>query len=126
MTKPLGQRLYEVRGALEEIEKDLAAGGMKQDDLEDFKMIIDHVRLSIWAIVTAGWSDEYQGLDTLITKQIIARFRLHRGEDICRTALSDIEAGVIPADSPDLGRFYSTLRETTERVARVIGRRDVS
>jgi hypothetical protein len=49
MRKPLGQWLYEVRGALEEIEKDLAAGGMEQDDLEDFKTIIDHVRLSIWA-----------------------------------------------------------------------------
>jgi hypothetical protein len=126
MTKPLGQRLYEVRGALEEIEKELAAGGMKQDDLEDFKTMIDHVRLGIWAIMTAGWSDEYQGLDTLITKQIIARFRLQRGEDICRSALSDIEAGVIPADSPDLEQFYSTLRRTTDQVAGVIDRRDVS
>jgi hypothetical protein len=126
MRKPLGQRLYEVRGALEEIEKDLAAGGMEQDDLEDFKTIIDHVRLSIWAIMTAGWSDEYQGLDTLITKQIIARFRLQRGEDICRGALSDIEAGVIPADSPDLRQFYSTLRETTDQVAHVFGPREVS
>jgi hypothetical protein len=125
MTKPLGQRLYEVRGALEEIEKELAAGGMEQDDLEDFKTIIDHVRLTIWAIMTAGWSDEYQGLDTLITRRIIARFRLHRGEDICRGALSDIEAGVIPADSPDLEQFCSTLRETTERVAGMIGRPDV-
>ncbi|NIM51424.1 MAG: hypothetical protein GTO22_19605 [Gemmatimonadales bacterium] len=126
MTNPLGKRLYEVRSALEQVEKELAAGGMAQEDLEDFKMVIDHVRLSVWAIMTAGWSDEYQGLDTLLTKQIVARFRLHRGEDICRTALSDIEAGIIPADSPDLGQFYSTLRETTERVGRVIGRPDVA
>jgi hypothetical protein len=76
--------------------------------------------------MTAGWSDEYQGLDTLITKQIIARFRLQRGEDICRGALSDIEAGVIPADSPDLRQFYSTLRETTDQVAHVFGPREVS
>ncbi|NIM48813.1 MAG: hypothetical protein GTO22_06065 [Gemmatimonadales bacterium] len=125
MAKPLGQRLYDVKKALQEIEKELAAGGMEQEDLEDFKGVIDHVRLSVWALMTAGWSDEYQGLDSPRTKQVIARFRLHRGEDICRNALSDIEAGVIPADSPDLGQFYTTLQETAAVIARVTGGEDV-
>jgi len=126
MTKTLGQRLYEIKGALEAIEQELAAGSMPQEGLEDFKAVVDHMRLSVWAIITAERSDEYQGLGAPEMKQIIARFRLHRGEDICRSALSDIEAGVIPADSPELGRFYSTLRQTTDQVARVIGGRDVS
>ncbi len=121
MTKPLGQRLYEVKGALEAIEQELAAGSIPPEGLEDFKMVVDHVRISVWAIITAE-----QGLGSPEMKQIIARFRLHRGEDICRAALSDIEAGVIPADSPELERFYSMLQQTTDGVAHVVGHRDVS
>ncbi len=119
MTKPLGQRLYEVKGALEAIEQELAAGSIPPEGLEDFKMVVDHIRLSVWATIAAERSQEYQERGAPETKQIIARFRLHRGEDICRAALSDIEAGVIPADSPELERFYSTLQQTTDQVAHV-------
>ena len=124
MAKPLGQRLFEVKGALEEVEKELAEGSMAPSDLEDFKLVVDHVRLSVWALMSAGWSDEYQDLSAPKTKQIIARFCLHRGEDICRAVVSDVEGGVIPANSPDLERFLSTLKSTAEQVGDVIGRGD--
>ncbi len=42
MTKPLGQRLYEIKGALEAIEQELAAGSIPPEGLEDFKMVVDH------------------------------------------------------------------------------------
>jgi hypothetical protein len=47
MTKPLGQRLFEVKSALEDVEKELAEGSMAPEDLEDFKGVVDHVRLSV-------------------------------------------------------------------------------
>ena len=121
MTKPLGQRLFEVKSALEEVEKELAEGSMAPEDLEDFKGVVDHVRLSVWALMTAGWSDEYQGLDSPRAKQVIARFRLQRADDICRSVLADLEAGTFPLASPELGQFRSTVGEITERLAHVDG-----
>jgi hypothetical protein len=107
MTKPLGQRLFEVKSALEEVEKELAEGSMAAEDLEDFKGVVDHVRLSVWALMTAGWSDEYEGLDSPRAKQVIARFRL----------LTDLEAGTIPVDSEELGQFRTTVGELAGRLA---------
>lgn len=121
MTKPLGQRLFEVKSALEELEKELAEGSMTPEDLEDFKGAVDHVRLSVWALMTAGWSDEYKGLDSPRAKQVIARFRLQRADDICRSALADLEAGAIPLDSAELGQFRATVSAIAARLAHVDG-----
>jgi hypothetical protein len=117
MSKPLGQRLFEVKSALEEVEKELAEGSMAAEDLEDFKGVVDHVRLSVWALMTAGWSDEYEGLDSPRAKQVIARFRLQRANDICRSALTDLESGTIPVDSEELGQFRTTVGELAGRLA---------
>ena len=119
MSKPLGQRLFEVKSALEEIEKELGEGSMASEDLEDFKGVVDHVRLSVWALMTAGWSDEYAGLDTPRAKQVIARFRLQRANDMCRSALADLEAGAIPADSEELGQFRTTIGEISGWLASI-------
>ena len=121
MTKPLGQRLFEVKSALEKVEKELTEGSLDPEDLEDFKGVVDHVRLSVWALMQAGWADEYQGLDSQTAKQVIARFRLQRAEEICRTALADLEAGTIPLDSPELGQFRSTLGELATWLASAEG-----
>ncbi len=122
MTKPLGQRLFEVKSALEDLERELGEGGMAPEDLKDFKGVIDHVRLSVWALMTAGWSDEYQGLDSLLNKQIIARFRLQRADEICHSVLADVEAGSLPLDSPELKQFRSTVSDMAERFAHSDGK----
>jgi hypothetical protein len=67
--------------------------------------------------MTAGWSDEYQGLDSPRAKQVIARFRLQRADEICRSVLGDLKAGVLPLDSPELKQFRSTVSEMAERFA---------
>jgi hypothetical protein len=124
MAKPLGQRLHDIKVELERVEKELGEGTMAPGDLQDFKLVVDHVRLSVWALISAGWSDEYKDLGAPQTKQIIARFRLQRGEDICRAVVKDIEGGVIPASSSDLERFHSTLQATVEQTGRALGRGD--
>ena len=117
MTKPLGQRLFEVKSALEEVEKELTEGSMAPEDLEDFKGVVDHVRLSVWALMTAGWADEYEGLDSARAKQVIARFRLQRADEICRTVLADLEAETLPLDAPEIEQFRSTISEVATRLA---------
>ncbi len=119
MTAGLGARLYEVTVALEEIERELVAGGLAREGLEHFKMAVDHVRLSVWALLSAGQLDGAS--DPSETERVIARYRLNRVEGICRKILMDIENGVIPSDSHELEQFRSTVQDTIEQVARLIG-----
>ena len=119
MSPRIGVRLYEVTVALEEIERELVAGGMAREGLEHFKMAVDHVRLSVWALLNAGQVDEAS--DPSETERVIARYRLNRVEGICRKVLMDIENGVIMPDSPELERFRTTVQDTIEQVDRFIG-----
>ncbi len=119
MSPRIGVRLYEVTVALEEIERELVAGGLARDGLEHFKMAVDHVRLSVWALLNAGQVDEAS--DPSETERVIARYRLNRVEGICRKVLMDIENGVITPDSPELERFRTTVQDTIEQVDRFIG-----
>ncbi len=119
MSPRIGVRLYEVTVALEEIERELVAGGMAREGLEHFKMAVDHVRLSVWALLNAGQVDEAS--DPSETERVIARYRLNRVEGICRKVLMDIENGVITPDSPELERFRTTVQDTIEQVDRFIG-----
>ncbi len=119
MSPRIGVRLYEVTVALDEIERELVAGGLARDGLEHFKMAVDHVRLSVWALLNAGQVDEAS--DPSETERVIARYRLNRVEGICRKVLMDIENGVITPDSPELERFRTTVQDTIEQVDRFIG-----
>ena len=119
MSPRLGVRLYEVTVALEEIERELVAGGLAREGLEHFKMAVDHIRLSVWALLNAGQVDEAS--DPSETERVIARYRLNRVEGICRKVLMDIENGVITPDSPELERFRTTVQDTIEQVDRFIG-----
>ncbi len=119
MNPRLGVRLYEVTVSLEEIERELVAGGLARDGLEHFKMAVDHVRLSVWALLNAGQVDEAS--DPSETERVIARYRLNRVEGICRKILVDIENGVIPPESHELERFRSTVQDTIEQMDRFVG-----
>ncbi len=122
MSKGIAERLTEIKGALEEIERELeeGGGGIGREGLEDFKAAVDHIRLSVWAMLTAAQPDDQDGPARIDTKHFVARFRLSRADDICRRVLADIAAGLIRPGSPDLNGLHATLRETTEQVGRFV------
>ena len=120
MSKQLAQRLTEIKGALEEIERELQLGGIGREGLEDFKAAVDHVRLSVWAMLTAAQPEDQDGPARIDTKQFVARFRLSRADKICREVLADIAAGLIRPGSPDLNGLHATLTDATEQVGRFI------
>lgn len=108
----LGKRLAEIKTSLLEVEQSLAEGETPRRGLEDFKMAVDHIRLSIWAILTAAQSEDYPG--------VVARFRLGRAVEICQHVIADIDAGVITPGFPELERFRGAIEETQERIARLM------
>lgn len=112
MTEPLNERVARLKAALETIEREVVVGDASRETLEDFKLAIDHIRISVWAILTEQISGGHQA--------IVAKYRLTRIEEMCRHLLHDIDAGLIPAADPDLDAFRNVLENTAGRIARLI------
>jgi hypothetical protein len=112
MTEALNERVSKLKAALETIEREVVVGAATRDTLEDFKLAIDHIRVSVWAILTEQHSGGQQA--------IVARYRVKRVTEICRHLLFDIDAGLIPASDPELVEFRTVLEDTASRVTSLL------
>ena len=107
-TETLIEQVRQLKNALVEIDKPLATRDLPPVVLEDFKMAVDHTRLTVWAVLSAGQVDQIG--------PAIIRFRLKRAAEMCQQIKLDIEAGQIGADSSDLKTFQDTLKSTNDRI----------
>lgn len=107
------EQIQQLKKALEEIEQRLTSGEVPRAVLEDFKMAVDHTRMTVWALISAPQSDQYE------IASAIARFRVKRSVDMCRQIVSDIDTNELAIDSPELQQFFTVLKETLERIERL-------
>lgn len=113
MAQPdIADRVRELKNALSLIEVELKGGETPPAGLEEFKTVIDNVRLSVWAVLSGAQADDYQ--------TFIGGFRLRRGTDICRQILSDLDSGTITRGTPELGDFRGTVEELASAFARTM------
>ena len=119
--EPIAGRLYEIKIALEDLEREIAQREIPRQALTDFKIAVDHVRLSVWAILSAEQPHEIRGLPPEEASKMIAHFRLSRAIQLLRHIQSDIEVGVTTTNAPDIHELRSTLEETARRVAGLTG-----
>ncbi len=108
----LNERVQRLKDALETIEREVVRGEPTRECLEDFKLAIDHTRVSVWAILTAAQTGGHQS--------IVAKFRLKRATEICRHLIGDINSGLIAADDPELLQFQAAVEDAAGRVARLV------
>lgn len=109
----LVEQVRQLKTALEEIEKRLGGGDVPVAVLEDFKMAVDHTRMTVWALLSAADTDQYE-----IASQV-ARFRLKRGVDMFRAVIADIDTNEITVDSPELQQFFAVLKDVLARIERL-------
>jgi hypothetical protein len=113
MAQPdITQRVRDLKNALSSIEGELKGGDTPPQGLEEFKAVVDSVRLSVWAILSGAKADNFQ--------TFIGGFRLRRGSDICRQILGDIESGTLHAEHPEFGDFKETVEELASALARAM------
>jgi hypothetical protein len=93
--KEWGDRLENLRERLEESET-------PRDVLEEFKRIIDNLRITLWAVLSLTESELAEG---------VAHFRMKRTEEMCRLVRDDVQKGRITGQNPDLGPFRVALKD---------------
>jgi hypothetical protein len=111
------EEIRQLKSSLEELEKrlsEVAEGDLPAPVLEDFKKSVDHVRLTLWVIISAMHGKKEEMAST------VARFRVRRAKDLCQQLVADINAGKTTSRTPELPMLQSTLKDTHERVQRLL------
>jgi hypothetical protein len=98
---------------LEEIDKRLQGDPLPAAMLEDLKSAVDHLRTTLWAVISADTDDP----DALTTKLI--SLRMQRADEICRQLRLDVDAGEMDINSADLPKLREALHLTVNRVERL-------
>ncbi len=107
------EQIRQLKQALEEMEKRIKAGGVPLAVLEDFKSAVDHIRTTVWAVVSAGEKDQYE------LANHITRFRVKRATQMCLRIVSDIDVHELSVESPELVQFHAAAKQTIERINRL-------
>ena len=81
--------------------------------LEDLKGAVDHLRTTLWAVISASADDA----DALASKLI--SLRLQRAAEICRQIRLDADAGELSIDCAELPKLREALHLTVTRVERL-------
>jgi hypothetical protein len=106
----LAKAAQTLRSAVDDLEPKLEGPSLSVAALEDFKATVDGVRTSVLAVLTADNSAD--------PRANLHKFRLRRGEQICRQVLSGLADGTIAHDSPELETLDSTVGEVLDRLKR--------
>ena len=107
----LAEQVQQLKAQLEQIDNKLQTEPLPIVALEDLKNAVDHLRSTLWALMTDESPDA-------VTSKLIT-FRLVRATEICRQVQLDIDASEIGIDSPHLPKLREALRLTTDRVERL-------
>ena len=102
-------RLAEVRTALELLEVSRAPGDELSEGVRDLALMVDQLRQSIWAVLTAEFAGDLAGF--------VGRIRVRRANALLKGVLADVHAGAMPRNMPGLTEFRDTLEKLTQALA---------
>jgi len=81
--------------------------------LEDLKGAVDHLRTTLWAVISANTDDP-----EALTSRLVS-LRLQRAAEICRQIRLDADAGELTIDCSELPKLREALHLTVNRVERL-------
>ena len=108
MTDTARHQIESVRATLQSIERLVAHGRVSSRHLPDIKVMVDELRLRIWAVMAAAAT----GDDTMT----LERFRVRRAIESCQSAAQSLTKGDINPGHWEL----ATLRSAALRLAQQI------
>ncbi|MFQ5777618.1 MAG: hypothetical protein ACE5IP_06385 [Terriglobia bacterium] len=110
----LVEQVEQLRHSLLGIEKEIASGSVPVTVLKDFKMAVDHARMTVWAVLSTAQTDQHK-----VIASAIARFRLRRMVEMCQQTITDLKRGEIDQATPELPLFQATLKDTLDQAHRL-------
>jgi hypothetical protein len=88
---------------LDAIQDQVTQGDRATPGLAEFKSALDDLRLRAWGLLMAANEDDPHAFQ--------ARFRVHRGTEMCRALATDVKTGRLSGREPDLPALGAGARE---------------
>lgn len=104
--------IRQLKELVDQLEGQVTTQRISLTGIEELKMAVDHVRMSLWAILSAEAAEEDM-------RPLISRFRAWRTAEMCHQIVRDIRQGEIPREVPELLLLHSALRDALSQVNRV-------
>ncbi len=114
-------RLTRIKQMLEDLGQEVSQGRIEAAILEDLKLTVDQLRLSLWAIITYREQARAKGPEAefgLATK--LAEFRIKRLLQMLHELEGDLLSGRIPPSHPDLQRLMTSLGHVLEDATKLV------
>ena len=108
----ISQVVDDLRRGLTEVEAKLTWEDLPDTALEELKAIVDSVRTSLLAFVTA--------IDPADYERSLRAFRLRRAAQVCQGVLSGIVESTISASTPGFPKLRSTVDEALEQLDQLL------
>jgi hypothetical protein len=99
----LRETIEELRNAIGIIEQGMESDEPPEEGMRDLGLAVDNVRKSVWATLSAEYSDDYPSF--------LAKMRVRRANEICQDVLSDLYAETFAPNTAGLEVFQATLKE---------------
>ncbi len=109
----LAEQVKQLKQSFADLENEVPNGDFPRALLEDFQTAVDHVRMTVWALLAAPQTDPSELSATVI------RTRMNRTENMCRQIAQDIDSHNLTIESLELKQFHAILRSTLSRIDRL-------
>jgi predicted nucleic acid-binding Zn-ribbon protein len=109
----LAEQVKQLKQTFADLENEVPNGDFPRALLEDFQSAVDHVRMTVWALLSAPETDPSELSATVI------RARMNRTENMCRQIAEDIESHNLTIESLELKQLHAILRSTLSRIDRL-------
>jgi len=103
----LADQMASLNSTLRVIEVRLALSRPPVEGLEEFRIILDDMRLRLWGLLGAIGGD-YQDLQE--------RFRIRRAIELCRGLSGDLKAGLVSGRQPGLDPLVAAALELRQSI----------
>ncbi len=102
----LRTEIDQLRSALKAVDAGVATSDPSPEALQDFGLAVDNLRKSLWAGLTAKYSDDYGAL--------LGMIRFRRATETWEDVLADLQAATLAPNTPGIEVFSATLGELAE------------
>ena len=108
MAESLGDQMARLSSTLRVIEVRLALGRLPREELEEFRSVLDDMRVRLWSLLSAVNRDDYPRFQE--------RFRIRRATELCRGLSGDLRGGSVSGRDPDLPKLKQAALELEQTI----------
>ena len=115
--------LAQIKEALDRLSEDVTRGQFAAEILKDLKLSVDHLRLTLWAIIAYEEQGKRKGRgEAFGLAGELAEFRIKRVVQMLTALEDDFRSGHVAPSDPELASLANTLHSALKNLQRLTGK----